>query len=131
MEKARGRIDAYLERLAAGDLTGVLELFCDEAVVNSPLYGRMPARDFYTQLFGDTDQSKITPIDVLFSADTPRRAAVRFEYDWTLGNGTPTWFSCIDVVEFDEDWRIRELTIVYDTHPLRAAWVDNRGAVSS
>ncbi|GAA2606302.1 nuclear transport factor 2 family protein [Actinomadura fulvescens] len=120
------RVAEYLERLAAGDLDGVLSLFAGGAVVESPLYGRMTAADFYTGLFEDTERSEITPVDTFTSDSDPRRVAVRFQYDWTLADGSATTFDCVDVIEFDGDGRIERLTIVYDTHPLRSVWAGVR-----
>ncbi|KAB2350698.1 nuclear transport factor 2 family protein [Actinomadura rudentiformis] len=120
------RVAAYLERLAAGDLDGVLSLFADDAVIESPLYGRMTAADFYTGLFEDTERSEITPVDTFTSNTDPRRVAVRFRYDWTLADGSPTTFDCVDVIDFGRDWQIERLTIVYDTHPLRSVWAGSR-----
>ncbi|MFI0452190.1 nuclear transport factor 2 family protein [Actinomadura sp. 6N118] len=120
------RVAAYLEQLVAGDLDGVLSLFNGDAVIESPLYGQMTAADFYTGLFEDTERSEITPIDTFTSNTDPRRVAVRFRYDWTLANGSPTTFDCVDVIDFDDDWKIARLTIVYDTHPLRSVWAGSR-----
>ncbi|MEU5876775.1 nuclear transport factor 2 family protein [Spirillospora sp. NPDC047279] len=127
-ESPETSVAAYLERLAAGDLDGVLALFRDDAVVESPLYGQMSARAFYTGLFEDTERSEITPVETFLSTSDPRRVAVRFRYDWTLADGTPTTFDCVDVMEFGAgpDGRIARLTIIYDTHPLRSVWAGVR-----
>lgn len=45
-------VTAYLNALGASDLDAMLALFADDAVVHSPLYGTLPAREFYPGLFG-------------------------------------------------------------------------------
>ena len=41
-------------------------------------------------------------------------------YHWQLKDGTFVDFNCADVFDFDEQGRITCMTIVYDTHPVRA-----------
>lgn len=121
-EQAQRTISAYLARLAAGDVSGVLDLFADDGVVSSPLTGDIPAREFYPHLAAEVQRSEITPVELFLSMDDPRRAAVRFRYEWTTPASAQTSFDCVDVVTITEDGKIAELRFVYDTHPLRAAW---------
>ena len=53
-------IDEYLAALEVGDAERVLALFAPDGAVHSPLYGSVPARQFYPTLFADTAQSKLT-----------------------------------------------------------------------
>lgn len=121
-ELAQRTISAYLARLAAGDVSGVLDLFASDGVVTSPLTGEIPAREFYPHLAAEVQRSSITPVELFVSVDDPRRAAVRFRYEWVFSAGKRTSFDCIDVVTITDDGKIAELRFVYDTHPLRAAW---------
>ena len=43
--------DAYLAALEAADEARVLALFTGDAIVHSPLYGPVPAAEFYPALF--------------------------------------------------------------------------------
>jgi hypothetical protein len=52
--------EAYLGALGRGDLGAMAGLFSDGAVVHSPLYGPLPAVDFFPALFADTAQSRLT-----------------------------------------------------------------------
>lgn len=112
-------MESYLRALEAGEYAELVELFADDAVVQSPLYGDQPAPEFYRALFGDTDHSIITPLH--FFVDEPARSgAVYFLYEWVLDNGRHTAFECVDLFEFDEHGKIRKLKIIYDTAHTRA-----------
>lgn len=121
-EGSTGTVEQYLRRLAAGDVPGVLELFAADGVVSSPMHGEIPAREFYPELAATIQRSNVTPLEVFVSTEDQQRVAVRFRYDWTVGTGAPTCFDCVDVITLSDDGLIRELRIVYDTHPLRTAW---------
>ena len=111
-------VDAYLDALQRGDADAVLALFADGGFVHSPLYGRLPASDFYPRLFRDTGGATLRLLRTLRDGD--RAIAFWFDFDWVLADGTPAPFRVIDLAELDDDGRITALHIVYDTHPIRA-----------
>lgn len=114
-------METYLRALEAGDYMALLELFADDAVVQSPLYGDQPAGEFYRTLFSDTDHSIITPLH--FFTDVPARVgAAYFLYEWVLDSGRHTSFECVDLFEFDEKGKIKKLKIIYDTSRTRPAF---------
>lgn len=117
-------VDGYLEGLNAGDVELLLRLFTPDGTVDSPLYGVMPARDFYPALFEDTAQSVVTLRKKLVSEDFST-IAFWFDFDWTLADGSPAPFTVVDVAEL-RDGLISALHIVYDTYPLRDAWTRQR-----
>lgn len=109
----------YLQGLQSGDISKILSTFEKDAVVNSPLYGRMKADEFYKSLESDTNQSVITLINVLESYENKNTCAGHFKYEWTLKDGTIFPFICVDIFEMSDDNKIKELTIVYDTAGVR------------
>lgn len=119
----------YLEALEAGDLAGLLALFAPDATVISPLYGTLPATEFYPLLLADTGQSRLT-LRTTMTGEVDGRTVVSlwFDFDWTLASGEPAPFTVVDVAELDPDGRIERLHIVYDTAPIRAAFDRQRGA---
>ncbi|WP_086823319.1 nuclear transport factor 2 family protein [Allokutzneria sp. NRRL B-24872] len=125
--RARATVERYLELLAAADVDGVIALFTSDGTVVSPLYGTLPASRFYPKLVADTQRSEIEQQDLYVSVRDPRRVAVEFRYGWTMSDGTRTSFDCVDTIELDDVGRIVQLRIIYDTHPLRAAWAAIRG----
>lgn len=114
-------VDTYLAALEAGDVERVLSVFTPDGVVESPLYGRQSAREFYPALFADTSASVLTLKKILTSVDSST-LAFWFDFGWTLADGTPAPFTVVDLAELAEDGRIERLHIVYDTHPLRDLW---------
>ena len=118
MEKS---IKEYLKALEIGNYEAMMKLFTDDAVVHSPLYGEIKAVDFYRDLFNDTSKSTITLLNI-FKSGNPNIGAGHFRYDWVLKDGTPTSFECVDVFQFAEDGKIKELTIIYDTSKIRPSF---------
>jgi hypothetical protein len=119
--------DRYLTALNTADLDLVLSLFDPAAVVVSRLYGTRPIHDFFTTLFADTGRSETTPVNIFESiTDTPA-IVLQFKYRWTLKNGTVVSFDCADVFDLAPDRsHFTRLTILYDTHPLRADFEASR-----
>lgn len=107
-------IKKYLSCLEKSDYENLIDLFASDAIVNSPLYGKARAKKFYNDLFSDTNKSTITLKDIFTNEDNSK-GAVNFQYDWTLSDGSPVSFDCVDVFKFNSDGKIRELTIIYDT----------------
>ena len=114
---------AYLAALDAGDLDAVLPLFAPEAEVVSPLYGTMPAKEFYAALFADTQASDTELLNIFDGSSSGGAVALHFRYGWTLADGTPVSFEVVDVIELTPDRdAFAKLTIIYDTAPLRGDW---------
>lgn len=115
-------ISLYLKALGNGDYLAVTELFANDAIVVSPLYGEVKARDFYRNLFSDTSKSKITPLGVFINSEDRFSGAAYFRYDWTLRDGSQTSFVCVDVFQLSSDCKVKRLTIIYDTSKTRPAF---------
>lgn len=110
--------EQYLAALNDGDVERVLALFEADAHVLSPLYGKVAVAPFYAGLFGDTNRSETTFINLFESEAGP--VALQFHYRWTLKSGRVVEFDCVDVFGLNADrTRFSSLTIIYDTAPLR------------
>jgi hypothetical protein len=105
--------------LGTKDADLAISLFASGGVVDSPLYGLLPAREFYPALFADTSASVVTLRKLLVSDDSST-IAFWFDFDWVLADGSPAPFTVVDIAEL-RDGLITALHIVYDTHPLRDA----------
>jgi hypothetical protein len=124
--------DAYIGALGRADLTAMLGLFGDGALVHSPLYGTVLASDFFPVLFGDTAEARLTLRGVTQGATaggTPL-VSIWFRFDWLLPGGRQAPFDVVDVVELDADQRIAALHIVYDTVDVRPAFEQATGKAS-
>jgi hypothetical protein len=104
----------YLSNLEKGDLDGILSLFAQSALVDSPLYGIMKASEFYGKLLDDT-QSSVLRLDGVFPEEETKRIALLFDYHWTLASGQTVDFKVVDILEFNGELQIEKLTIIYDT----------------
>ena len=104
----------YIEFLSKGDAASIIRLFADSGTVYSPIYGLKSAAKFYQNLFKDTNQSELA-IKGIFEEADKNQLALYFEYKWTLKSGKLVIFDVVDILEFDEDFKIQKLTIIYDT----------------
>jgi hypothetical protein len=116
--------DAYLAALEAADVARVLALFADNAVVHSPLYGPVPAAEFYPALFSDTSRASLTLRGVTSGTSTAGASLVGlwFHFAWRLGDGRDAPFDVVDMLELDPDGLITSLHILYDTVEVRPAF---------
>jgi SnoaL-like domain len=121
--------DAYLGALGRADLTAMPGLFSETAVVHSPLYGPVPAREFFPLLFGDTAESRLTLRGVTdgTAADGTPLVSIWFHFDWQLPGGRRVPFDVVDVLELDNDGHIAALRIVYDTAGVRPVFEQETG----
>lgn len=111
----------YLKYLEAADYDNLISLFAENAVVHSPLYGQMPAKQFYKDLFEDTAESHLTLLNI-FQGENENTAAVHFQFDWILSDGTKAPFEVVDICKFSHDGKIEELKIIYDSAKTRSAF---------
>ena len=115
----------YLSAIERGDLDAILALFHPDATVHSPLYGPLPATEFYPKLLADTGRSALHLRGV--AQDGPL-VSIWFRFDWTLPSGSAAGFECVDMLELDEDGRITALHIFYDTATNRPAFERETGS---
>jgi ketosteroid isomerase-like protein len=117
-------VASYLTALEHADLDGLLKLFTPDAVVHSPLYGPMPAAEFYPALFADTGESHLTLKGTMEgrSEGNARLLAFWFRFDWRLPSGRQAPFEVVDLAELSDDGHISSLRIIYDTVDVRPAF---------
>lgn len=116
-------VEAYFKGLESGSYEQIIKLFTPQAIVHSPLYGKIKADKFYKELFAVTNNSKITLKNIFESVTIPNTYAGHFLYDWTLKDGTNAPFECVDIFEFSANGNhIEKLRIIYDTQHTRKAF---------
>lgn len=125
-------VAAYLRALGDADLDAMLALFTPDAVVHSPLYGMLPASEFYPALFADTASATLTLLGTMRGTSVEGRALLSFlfHFDWVLPDGTPAAFDVVDIAELDDDGLISSIRIVYDTVDVRPAFEAGTGKSS-
>ena len=110
----------YLTALNDGDLNKVLSLFSENAVVISPLYGEILAKDFYKELFSDTEKSETKLLTIFDSSKNDESIALHFLYTWTLQSEEIVEFECVDIFNLTKDKKLfTKLSIIYDTYHIR------------
>src|SRR5438552_10042169 len=102
-------IETYLKSLETGNAETIIHLFSEDGVIHSPLYGSVPVKKFYKDLFADTIQSVIILLNIFQSTTNPNTAAAHFKYEWILKDGAKTNFEVVDVFNFDNYGKIKEM----------------------
>jgi hypothetical protein len=117
-------VAAYLRALSTADDGLAVSLFTDDGIVHSPLYGALPAGEFYSALFADTSQANLTLKAVMSGEDQVGRVTVSFwfHFDWRLPSGVAAPFDVVDVATLAPDGKIKDLHIIYDTVDVRPAF---------
>ncbi len=125
-------VAAYLQAIRDGDAEAMLALFADDAVVHSPLYGTLPATEFYPALFAETSSATVTLLGTMRGTSVEGRALLSFlfHFDWVLPGGTTASFDVVDVAELDDDGLISSIRIIYDTVDVRPAYESATGTES-
>lgn len=112
-------VERYLKALECSDFDSIVALFGPQAMITSPLLGRVAPKPFYARMAEVTAASTVSRPELFVSASGERRAIGYFNYGWLLKDGTRVDFPCADVFEFARDGLISDLNIVYDTEPIR------------
>ena len=104
----------YLDYLEKGDIEQIINLFNDQGIVDSPIYGIKKANAFYRELSSDTTNSELH-LKGIFEETNSNKLALYFHYKWTLKNKQKVVFDVVDIIEFDASNMISKLKIIYDT----------------
>ncbi len=104
----------YLSYLEKGEMRKIIDLFTEDGIVESPLYGTQLAKDFYISLANDTNTSKLK-FDGLFFENDTNRLSLLFDYNWELKNGERVDFKVVDIITLSPQNKIEKLAIIYDT----------------
>jgi ketosteroid isomerase-like protein len=112
---------SYFAPMESSDLQAVLANFADDATATSPIFGKHPARDFYTTVLQITSGRSMALKTIFVGTSDPSRAAVHVAYTRTVGHGRPATIEAVDVFELTEDRsKFAAVTIIYDTAPVRS-----------
>jgi ketosteroid isomerase-like protein len=112
-------IQRYLRAVQHHDYGEVIACFADDAFVVHPIFGRQPAAGFFQTLFAKTSADKLTVKTIFHGADNPATAAVLFFDEWKSADGTEFKNDIVLIFDFDQGDRIQNLTVVFDTFPVR------------
>ena len=104
----------YLRYLENGDIEKVIDLFDENGIVESPIYGIKKAEEFYRELNNETSNSELC-LKGVFEQNESNNLALYFTYKWTLKNNKKVEFDVVDIIEFNSKNKIKKLKIIYDT----------------
>jgi hypothetical protein len=119
-DRFRATVATYLRGLERFDIDAMVALFRDDAMIHTPLFGALAPRPLFEKVRDSSAQNRIELVDVLVSADGAPRAIGYFVYDRGFKDGSRVRFDCCDIFAFDPDGLVARMTIVYDTHLIRA-----------
>jgi hypothetical protein len=112
---------SYLTAMESGDLEALLANFADDATATSPIFGRQPARDFYSYVMRVTSARSMALKTIFIGASEPSRAAIHVAYTRTVESGKSATIEVVDVFDLTEDHsKFTAVTIIYDTAPVRS-----------
>ena len=105
---------SYLQFLENGEIDKVIELFDENGIVESPIYGVKKASVFYRELQNDTSKSELE-LKGIFEQNDSNTIALYFLYKWTLKNNKIVEFDVVDIIDINPEGKITKLKIIYDT----------------
>ena len=113
-------IKEYFTNLSNGNYEELIKLFSEDCVVYSPLYGKRDVKSFYRELIDDSDEdSKVELVESFVNVENLTGAG-NFKYSWILKNGKSDSFEGVDLFKFQEDGKIIQVKIIYDTSGVRS-----------
>ncbi len=109
---------AYLDAFNAGDLNAILALFAPDALIYSPTQPQpKKPQEFYPGLLERSKGTRFT-LKATFTGDQPHQAAVLFDYHKKLPDGGTKTFDCVDIFSFNNEGKVIEMHIIFDTKQL-------------
>jgi len=111
----------YVAAMEGGDLEALLANFAEDATATSPIFGKQPAREFYSYVLRTISDRSMAIKTIFVGATESMRAAIHVVYTRTVEGGTPATIEGVDVFELTADGsRFSAVTIIYDTAPVRS-----------
>jgi hypothetical protein len=124
-----GLVIRYLMALEGRNIDRVIELFTPDAIIHSPMYGKVPVRDFYTEFFKDSSKAEVTLLGLLGRGENTSGGATTgywARFSNLLATGARHEFDVVAVMELKGD-KISALHIVMDTFFIRATFDEDTG----
>lgn len=121
----KAALQAYADRINAGDATGVLALFAPDAVIEDPVGTPIKQRDELAAWFADTVAfgTRIEPVAPIRGSHG-NEAALVFDVEFTPPEGPRLRIRSLDVCTFDADGRITRLRAFWGPDDIGPAATD-------
>lgn len=111
-------IKSYCDCLVKNDFDRIMQLFAAQACIKSPLFSQKNANEFYFDLFKSSTRIKVDIKNLFCDVKEPNVFAAYLDYEG-ISKNKQYQFNCIDIFEFDNSMKIKKLTIIWDTYPMR------------
>lgn len=108
---------AYAGALASNNYKAITNLFARDGAVSSPVYGNMPACEFYENLFKKNIYSDVRIKNIFKESNDPHIFALHLLLKAKVPDVQVN--DCIDILNLNAEGKIRSLTIIFDTFPVR------------
>lgn len=96
--------------------------FAPNAIIDSPIHGKMKAKEYYTNLFPTLKSVKVSIKDTFVSLHNPNSLIGYIYLNILMKDGTKTKTESIDLFEFDsKSQKIKSIKFIWDTYPSRQA----------
>lgn len=119
MKTLESIIRIYGQALKDNDYPTMINLFSKDAKVFSFFVGEKSPLDFFQNLFENSHRTKVEIRNILFDANDKKIVAayIYLEAVWNRQLTIP--FEAVDIFEFDQENKIKNLKIILDTYPIR------------
>jgi limonene-1,2-epoxide hydrolase len=112
-------VRTYCQALKDNDYQTIIRLFAKEAKIISFIAGEKSPLDFFQNLFSNSRRIKVEIKNILFDVDNKKIVAAYIYLEVIWNKQEVIQFEVVDIFEFDQENKIKNLKIILDTYPLR------------
>lgn len=115
-------IREYYRILQKHSYDPLMTLFSKEAVIVHPIFGNMPATDFFKILLDRAKSHEIAILTLFSALEQRNRMAVYLNAKFTTKDNTKFDEHSVHIFDFSTEGLIEKLTVVIDTYPFRGEY---------
>jgi hypothetical protein len=119
MKPLENVIRIYGQALKDNDYQTMNSLFSKDAKVFSFFAGEKSPLDFFQNLFENSHRTKVEIKNILFDLYNKKIAAAYIYLEAIWNKQSTIKFEAVDIFEFDQENKIKNLKIILDTYPIR------------
>lgn len=119
MKTLESIIRIYVQALRDNDYQTMVSLFSKDAKVFSFFVGEKSPLDFFQNLFENSHRTKVEIRNIFFDADNKKTVAAYIYLEAVWNRQLTIQFEAVDIFEFDQENKIKNLKIILDTYPIR------------
>lgn len=112
----------YYRILVNHELPPLMTLFSADAVVDHPIFGEMPATEFFEVLLDRAKSHEITILNVFQAMENSNRLAAYLKAKFVTKDNTHFDEKSIHIFDILNTGLIQRLTVIIDTYPFRGEY---------